>query len=159
MCGGGGGAQVTGTCFPQGRVLPATAASERRLRTVRSCSDCFCVPYYAVVHLSIICCAGSPPFPLPAPTHPPTHPSLPGGRFFTTNAMVWEASGSPWVGPYNGLQQDFTALVGGLKGVAATLSAAAPINASAPLLPQDRGFLSTPVEDPLVYFLCGKVCS
>jgi hypothetical protein len=81
-----------------------------------------------------------------------------GGKFFTTSAMVWEAHSSPGgaaaAGPYPAIYADWKRLLGGVSAAGKQLAAR---DTSTPLLPGDRGFLSTPVADPLVTYLCVKV--
>jgi hypothetical protein len=92
-----------------------------------------------------------------------------GGRFFTTGAFIWDALSSPWAGgggggggaappgPYAGMADEWRRIVGALEAAGAALRAGAPGAPGAPLLPADRGFLSAPVADPLVFELCASV--
>lgn len=90
-----------------------------------------------------------------------------GGRFFTTSAMLWEAvnaphvltGGSPSPPPYASMVTDWGRMVGALEELGEGIMNATqqPGVVSTPLLPQDRGFLSVPVVDPLINYLCAKV--
>jgi hypothetical protein len=72
-----------------------------------------------------------------------------GGRFFSTTAFVFDASGV-----YPGLLDDWLRAVRSLAAVGAQLEAN---DTSTPLLSTDPHFLSTPVHDATVYTLCARV--
>lgn len=76
-----------------------------------------------------------------------------GGRFFTTSAMVWEAVGAPWA-PYPTMLAEWKRVVNNLVSVGAQIAAN---DTRTPLLAGDPHFLSLPVTDPLVNYLCAKV--
>lgn len=75
-----------------------------------------------------------------------------GGRFWTTSAMVWEASSI--AGPYAEAYSDWRRLVVGLTDVGNQLAAN---DTSAPLSSNDPTFIATPATDPLVNYLCVAV--
>jgi len=76
-----------------------------------------------------------------------------GGRFFSTTAFVFDGM----EGPFPELARDYQRIVENLLEIGATLSSE---NYSTPLLPRDRGFLSTPTSldsSGIVNYLCAKV--
>jgi hypothetical protein len=73
-----------------------------------------------------------------------------GGRFFTTSAMVWEAS----PGGYATMLTEWRRMVTALEGIGVQLAAG---NYGTPLLSNDTSFLSSPSTDTIVQYLCVKV--